>query len=594
MELIEFVTKRAFKDQIENNKKKNILVGNKYNNCVFIIDEAHNFFGNTGSDNILYLNNFFIENNKDDSKPLYILVTGSPITNTMVTLKDLVSIISYKIINETEFMAQEGKKIFNIVLTEQGKKIIKELLYDKISYFNQEKREIPPVIFKGKPLINLPIIPCIMSQEQTDSYYDIQKFIKNEMFLKYLLDASFTAMGYIGNIYDFESYIKDKKYLKLTNTLSLNKGKFVGEELKTLNNSCKLKYFVNEKLNKPITYKTFVYFANSRIGGRFLKDVLKTMGVQEYGAKKLDNFICYYCERKRSCKKCKPITYIMITSIYLTKLKSNIKEENINIENNENHSSNTINSLLDIYNSPNNDNGEEVAFLFGSKIISESYTLTETLDIWFLTNPESLSEMIQIMARCLRNFSYKDLTKPVTVYVLVAITNDFDIDKILKKNKNSNNSSIYLTNPYGFQNDINNYIEELMKEDVKYPYDLKKVLYLEIKSKQTNEIHNLFKKLSIKKKEKIHPMLEKLYVIEMLRRISFSKSKFTLVEFLSYIPKELISEEIVEMHVEEFIKDGVIFFNKFFNQCFLIKYENFYITKPILLEYKPFIYKIDL
>lgn len=565
-DLILFKTKKEFIESIEINKKKSLSLINLYRNTIFIIDEAHNFFGNNGSDSIIYLQQTF---QNQENRPLFLLVTGSPITNTLLTLKDLLSILCYEIINENDYMIQDGNKIFNYVLNPNGIEFIKTKIYDKVSYFDQEKINIPPLKYQGAPIIELPIVPCKMSSEQTNNYYDAKKYIQNEMFLKYLLILSFVSMGSIQNIQRFEELIKSKKYLKLTNNLYLNNGKFYGDELKTLNNSCKLKYFITTKLyTSSKREKSFIYFSNSNIGGRFLKDVLNVHGIQEYGEKKLDNFICYYCSKKRTCEECKPLTYIIVTSIYLTNIK-NCKEGC------------SINNLLDIYNSPNNKNGEEIYFLFGSKIISESYTLKETREIWFFTIPDSLSEISQIIARCLRTFSYQDLTIPVKIFTLVAIPNDFNINLILKNRKFS--KSIQLTKFNSKETDIDKFIENLMKDE-NYPYDIKKILYVEIKSKQTNKVHEIFKNLSINKKNKINPELIEIYLLEILRRISYNKYKFNLIDILEEIPEDLLDKTNIPNILQKFINDGIIINNKVFHTCILIQYKNYFYTRPIKIE----------
>lgn len=588
---INFMTKKSLIDllKIDINNKINIV--KKYKNVLYIIDEAHTFFGNLGSEHLILLNSFF-KNEEKNIKPLYILVTGSPITNTLITLKDLISIISEPI-NENDYMEYNGKKIFNYNITEKGQELIKNKIYGKVSYYNQEKIDIPSIIFKGRNIINLPFIFCKMSEEQTNNYYEIKNKINNEMFLKYLLDLSFTSMGDIKNINYFENYIKEKKNYKFTETLSLNKGEFQGEELKTLNNSCKIKYFINKKLySNQKNCKTFIYFSNSRIGGRFLKDVLNTHGIQEYGKKELINFKCFFCNEARSCKKCKPIKYIIITSIYLSSNNKIFYDETDNKNDLEIKKENNINNLLDIFNAKNNDNGEEIMFLFGSKIISESYTLKETREIWFLTIPDSVSEINQIIARCLRNFSYSDNSIPVYVFILAAITNDFNIKKYL--NEYSNNNSIYLTNVSENNEKIKNYIKLLENQNNNFSYDFKKILYMEIKSKQTNKIHNIFKNLSINKKEKIHDDLVNLYLIEILRRFVYENNNFTIKDIEEIIPEGLLDKNLIKNLFQTFINDNIIINNKIFNHCNIIEYNSKYYVFPILLKYKPFLYKIDI
>lgn len=582
-----FETKKDLVHNILNNKNKPLKLKNLYTNTVFILDEAHNLFGNTGSESLLYLQSIFYDEVK---RPLFILVTGSPITNTLLTFKDLFSILSYSTINENVFVTQNGNKIFNYSLTKEGTAIIKKDLEGCISYFTHEKNNIPEEIYRGLPIINIPVLPCKMSKQQTMNYYDIKKKVVNEMFFKYLLDVSFTAMGDFKNIQNFETYIKTGDRYKITDTLYLNNGKFQGEELTTLKNSCKLKYFIDEKVNNiKNRSKTFIYFSNARIGGRFIKDVMHAQGIQEYGNKELINFVCYYCGKKRKCVKCKPLTYIIITSIYITTLtKRDI--DNLDDEYSINSQNNQINNLIDIYNASVNDSGEEVFFLFGSKIISESYTLKETRDIWFLTIPDSLSELTQITARCLRSFSYKNIKEPVYINIPIAIQHDFNIQPLIKTKGMNNKITRYMPD----QNKINEYISDLIEKEDIYPYDLKKVLYLEIKSQQTNHLHSLFKEMSLKIKEPAHKDVLELYIIEMVRRVVYSNTSFSINYLYSKIPENFITKKRLTEIIRQFISDGLIVFNKRFKQVFLIEIKNLFYIKPIKIQPTPFFYQIKL
>lgn len=580
MHLLNIITKKQFTDIYESIEKNTKRIKSIFGKNIIMIDEAHNFFGNIASTNLIKINSFFIS--EPDLRPIYLLITGTPITNTILTLRDLISIISNPI-DKHEIIKQDGRKIYNLNLTDEGPKIIKNLLNNKISYYNKIDSKLPKIYYKGSPIINFPVIPCIMSEKQTKNYYQIKKNISNEMFLKYLKDVSFTAMGNIENIYNFETYIKNKKHYTFTSTLYLHKGKFFGKELKTLDNSCKLKYFVEKKIKSlKNRCKIFIYFSNSRIGGRFLKDVLKEWGIQEYGQPQLENFLCYYCNDKRTCKICKPMKYIIITSIYLTQ-----------IVNSDDNMLNNINNLLDIYNLPNNDNGEEIIFLFGSKIISESYTLKETREIWFLTIPDSITEITQIIARCLRTFSYKDVSVPVYIYILLSLTNNFEYKKIINSHQ-----SLYVSKKKSNYDKINSYINNLNLENNDYPYDFKKILYLEIKSKQTAEIYNIFKKCSPLYEDAIDDNIVEIYILEMLRRYVYINDKFTLEDFNKIFYKNSIKNintDLIKKILDKFVKDGVIIKNKSYNQCFIFQNDKKeYYCSTIMLNYKPYITKIAL
>lgn len=566
-----FLTKTNFIEDLDKliNNKQTISLNNLYNDGIIIIDEAHNFFGNNSTLTLNKLNELVKVN--------YILVTGSPILNTITTLKDLLSIISNTEISDTDYMIQYGKKVFSFELTEKGIELINKTFKNKISYYNQDIKDIPKSLYIGKPIIKIPIIPCLMSKNQTKTYNNIKSKIDNEMFLKYLLVASFLDIGNLENISNFEKMIFDKKYHKLTDTLYINNGVFQGSELKNLNNSCKIKYFVDHKIyNEKNLGKAFVYFSNSTIGGRFLIDVMKNIGVKEYGKETPNNFICYNCKKKRTCKQCKPMTYIIITSKY------------ISLDNN----TNSINTLLDIYNLPNNDNGEVISILFGSKIISESYTLKEVKELWFLTIPDSLSEMLQINARCLRNFSYKNINNPVKFYLLTSVTEETKINKLLKSRFES---SINLTEEdITDKEDIKKYTKILETEDNFYTYDIKKILYLEIKSSQTNKIHNIFKSLSYKYKLEIQEDLIPIYLLEIIRSYGFMYKKFSLQNMINTIPNQLLPHSKIRSIINKMIKDNIIIKNKNYSQCVLQFHNNTFSCIAIKIKYNNYGYRIKI
>lgn len=548
-----------------------------YENTVFIIDEAHNLLGNSGADKLISLQQLFVN---EKNKPMFVIVTGSPITNTPLTLKDLYMILTNKVINENELITQEGNKIYNYVLKEGAINMLQKDLEDQISFYKYVESSIPKQKFVGEPIVKIPITICKMSKEQTKNYNEIKEEVTNEMFLKYLMDVSFTSMGNISNIKNFENYVNEREKYILTPTLNFNKGRFYGEELTTLKNSCKIKYFVDIKIkNQSNRCKTFIYFSNARIGGQFLEDVMKAQGVQVYGAPRLHNFLCYHCGAARKCEVCIPLTYISITSINITSSSSTTISSSEILSETQFKKTNKIGRLLDIYNSPANDNGEVICFIFGSKIISESYTLTETKDIWFLTVPDSLSEMSQITARCLRNFSYKDITKPVTINLLAAVQNDFDKNKIDVRAQ--------------FPSDIKNNTTDFIDENKSFTFDIKKILYLEIKSVQTSKIHDVFKKISVETNTVPHEDVMELFVLEVLRRIVYKYSSFEIKILHQELKNSISIGKISEM-LNKFINDGIILTTKKFKQVFLIRDKNFIYTVPVFLNPTPYYYSIKL
>lgn len=571
-----FKTKKELFILLDDNVKHPEKLKQMYYNSVFLFDEAHNILGNSGAEKLIWFQNLFSEN--PENKPNFVFVTGSPITNTLLTVSDLYSLLTSKKVLENEFVIQEGNKIYNHILKDEAINILKKDLAGQITFYKHKDANIPKLEYTGTPIIEIPVSICKMSKIQTQNYNDIRSQINNEMFLKYLLDSSFTAMGDIENIKDFEKNSKTRETIRLTDTLSLSNGRFHGEELYTLENSCKIKRFVEEKIkNINNRCKTFIYFSNARIGGQFLIDVMKAQGVQMYGEPPLENFVCYYCGRKRKCETCKPLKYISITSINATYLNKGMNNSLLAT----NNISGNINRLINVYNMPENENGEEVCFLFGSKIISESYTLLETRDIWFLTVPDSLSEMSQIMARCLRSFSYKDPSIPVKVNLLISVQNSFNPKQLLEIKKDTSEE----------------YINNLVEKQQVYSFDLKKILYLEIKSSQTERIHNIFKSLSVNYSNPPNPVIMDLFMLEVLRLISYNNIKFSISDIKNALKSLDITQEEISAHINRFKEDGVILFNKFFRQVLIVQNGddlNEYYLVPAKVSLRPFVYKLGI
>lgn len=239
-------------------------------------------------------------------------------------------------------------------------------------------------------------------------------------------------------------------------------------------------------------------------------------GVSEYGKEVVNNFICTICYRKRSCDKCIPMKFFIITSKEISAISV----------------SPTINEIINIFNMKSNDNGDELMFLFGSKILSEAYTLTEVIDIFFFTIPDTRSELMQIIARALRSFSYSDINKSVLIYLLVATTKETNIEKYIKSNyhrKEFNQTTIDISE----SKELERYVNELNDENNKLSYDVKKILYLEIKSERSNAIHSILKSLNSFYKDKIDPNIENTFVLELLRRYCYHNSRFLINNFIN-------------------------------------------------------------
>lgn len=569
------LTKNSF---VSTTHDINNIIINKvklYDNYFIIVDESHNYFGNTTGLNLIKLGN--------NVSAVFILLSGSPLTNTVIPIKDIVNILKKDAEFKSSFLRKKGR-VFNYELTQEGKDFVKKELSGLISYYTQIDN-VPKLKFFGKRIITYPVINCFMSPLQLKIYNVIKKEIlnSNEMFSKLLLNASFCTITYDVNFYlNFTEFIKHDK--NLLPGLQISKGKLFGEQLVKLDISCKLKYLKENYIDNVVLKKKFVYFSNSTIGSFILRNVLDANGLTEFGNNIGNNYLCIYCKKKRTCKICKPMKYIIITS----------KETETDM--------NKINYLLEEYNKEKNDDGKEIMFLFGSKIISEAYTLKEVASIIFLTIPESKSELLQIVSRAIRSFSHKDLNQLILANILIAIDNEENnLIKTLGNSKEITSATI-TKNLDEFENFISNY---------SMSFDLKKILYLEIKKEKTQNLLKIFKYLHTNYYSLPHKLILSLVDLENIKRYVYTSPLDYKIYFKNIIDEEdkilnsklqskatkyklsqLSSPELksptINKNVDVF--DGLIYYNKHIGNC-IIKNKFIY---PLYLQQNPYVYKISI
>lgn len=571
---IKIITKDNFKDLIKKTKKPKDII-NRFENSIIFIDEAHQALGNTYGDCLIELNKIIM---KEDRKcPNYVLLSGSPIINTFKTLRFLFSILLREDIIEADFIKEKGK-IIKLEIAEEGYKYLKRL-NGSVSFYIQDTTIIPKISFVGDVLLNLPVILCKMSDKQKEYYYSICDSLSTvelmgEMFLKNLMLPSFSTIGKL-NIEDFE-----KTSVKFTDDLFLKNGDFYGDELVHLKNSCKIKYFFDKFVWNNTQGKAFIYFTAATIGGKFLRDCLYQQGVKEFGTKNLPNFVCVFCRRARTCEICIPMTYIMITSKYETKI--NDKRDTT--------------ELLHHFNKPNNDDGSVINFIFGSKKVSESYTFKEVMHLVYLSTPETIGELIQSLGRVSRVFSHKNiLTAKLLIYLLMAVTGDSEIEKKIQPKPNNINYIFDLENITTSNNElIDECIEVLSTINNKISFDIRKLIYLELKSENNIEILNRLKQCHQNYEMPVDVNVQKLYIVELVKRFAYNHNVFKFETLFQNCDK-LVEEKIFKNEFQKLLDDQLIVTNKDFGKCILHEIEdNKYIAHPIFIEQPRFINKIPI
>ncbi|AGU99764.1 m81R [Myxoma virus] len=499
----------------------------RYNNAIFIIDEAHNIFGNNTGELMTVI--------KNKNKIPFLLLSGSPITNTPITLSNIISLMSDEEINFGDIIIQ-GKKVFQILLNEHGVDVLKNILKGRISYYEMPDTDLPGIQYHGKRFLDTRVVYCNMSKLQEKDYINVRKMCNNEMFEKNMNNVSLAVLGQLNLINNLDILFQEQDK-ELYPNLKINNGVLYGEELVTLNISSKFKYFINKI--ESLKGKHFIYFSNSTYGGLIIKYIMLSNGYSEYNGSQGTHPKLIHG---------KPKTFAIVTS----KMKASLED------------------LLVTYNSLANDDGSQIMFLFSSNIMSESYTLKEVRNIWFMTIPDTFSQYNQILGRSIRKFSYKDITQPVNVYLLAAVYSDFD-------------DAIESLDDYSLE-EINT-----------LPFDIKKLLYLKFKTKETNRIYSILESISDSYTQPPHPHIVEIVLGEIVRQFFYHHSRIKQNDerLLAAVKSVLTNTEAAKKYIKEIVDGHFFVSNKVFDKSLLYAYKDEIITVPFKLSHEPFVWGVN-
>ncbi|ABI99077.1 early transcription factor VETFs [Deerpox virus W-1170-84] len=499
----------------------------RYNNAIFIIDEAHNIFGNNTGELMTVI--------KNKNKIPFLLLSGSPITNTPITLSNIISLMSDEEINFGDIIIQ-GKKVFQILLNENGVNVLKNILKGRISYYEMPVTDLPIIQYHGRSFLDTKVVYCNMTKLQERDYINVRKLCNNEMFEKNMNNVSLAVLGQLNLINNLDILFQEQDK-ELYPNLKISNGVLYGDELINLNISSKFKYFINKVNN--LKGKQFIYFSNSTYGGLVIKYIMISNGYSEYNGSQGTN---------PKLIKGKPKTFAIVTS----KMKSSLED------------------LLSVYNSPSNDDGSQIMFLFSSNIMSESYTLKEVRHIWFMTIPDTFSQYNQILGRSIRKFSYSNIDEPVNVYLLATVYSDF-------------NDEITSLDDYSLD-EINT-----------LPFDIKKLLYLKFKTKETNRIYSILQNISEKYDLPPHPYIVEIVLGEIVRQFFYHNSRINIKneKLINSIKSVLINTDSVKRYIDNIVNGHFFVSNKVFDKSLLYRYKDDIITVPFKISHEPFIWGVN-
>lgn len=392
-----------------------------FNNCVIIIDEAHNV---TNNDVYVALKTIL---SKSYNYRL-ILLTGTPIydnTKEIFELSNLLNIsnqhLQLPIRNELFKQTSDNKQYVEkielknnllkggiIRVTEYGKKVLENALYGKVSYLRPNIKTNPRKIEMGNDNIldkigTTKIVYCKMSNYQYSCYLTaLQSDVKSDSKIDITSIINELETQEADEPTDSNTTIKSSLYKNSSDASTMcypnklfgkigytsvfdSKGNIIINNDKTIITTNLKKY--SNKLYKMLQNinrqgNVFIYSNYVSYGGTTLvKQILKHNGYKEFNGQIGDKqFIIY----------------------------------------DENQSAKT----LRLFNSEKNKNGDYIKILIGSPLISEGITLKNVRQVHILEPSWNMSRINQIIGRCVRNNSHKALSpenRYVEIYKYVSV-----------------------------------------------------------------------------------------------------------------------------------------------------------------------------
>lgn len=421
----------------ENNKIKRKQAKNpitNFNNCVVIVDEAHNI-----TNNDVYIALYQVLSNSYNCRT--VLLTATPMYDNpkeIIEISNLLNInnvdaqlpIRNDLFRPITYGPNFGKTLMTktlsryinnnilkggvVQITDDGNDILSNILLGKVSYLRSNETTFPKQIDNGQELIknrkgSLKVVYCQMSDYQYSVYLEALKTDLN-VFSKYDIttvqnieseensaetvtvskasslykncsDAS--TMVYPGNKYGKIGFL-DTFEKRKGGDFNIKDKKILRENLKMYSEKLyKLLQNIKQSPGNVFIYSNYVSYG----GTTLVRQLLSENGYTSYSSRAGKEYNSYV-----------------------------VFDESINIESREKYRR--------IYNSPENKDGKLIKILIGSPIISEGITLKNVRQVHILEPAWNMSRVNQIIGRAVRNFSHYDLPESernVQIYKYVSV-----------------------------------------------------------------------------------------------------------------------------------------------------------------------------
>lgn len=538
----------------------NRLKARSYSNSLIVIDEAHMYFPNDWGQHMLELR-------READNMQFLLLTGTPVPNTISTLQGLVHfVVDESVIIRTQ---SKGNKVVERTISNEDLDSVMERLQGLVSYYEQnpENNDVPEVRVVGETLNIFPVIECKMGKEQEDDYNKTFEMMmlndKQDMFAPYASYASFACMGGYEHYSNFNTYLEQNTEVKLTRGLFLSNGLITGPWVRDMRWSCKMKRFL-ESLQEGKHQKRFAFFWHSKMGSKCIRSSMNSHGFTELGKEPSNNAICLICGLQRICTICVYARYVIVTS-----------EEAKN-------TSDYIQNTLSIFNADSNRYGSDLMILFGSRIMAESHSLKEVRKVWILTVPDTHSYLFQTISRSVRTGAFDDTSEPIEVHILVATTSSSRVasvhERVVRRVgvdmpvKNGYKTLAQITYELAHTEGDDDRWASILEDNARISHDCKKLFYAEIKAKHGQIIMERIKDQTAMNDEPPGAEVVPLVLKSKLYHFCYDRILFTEKEFLEFAKDDRLFPEssIIEIF-RRFVDDNVVVENRESGRSIIIR-----------------------
>ena len=573
----------------EDKIKLNEELLHSFKNSLLICDEIHNVYNSLAPNNWGIAIQIILDFHSRYGNSLRSLfLSATPINNHYTEVTNMLNLLADydKKVHKTELFDKNNNMLSNSL------SLIQNLSLNKISYIRDINIEFyPSKQFIGKSIKDieyLKFIKCPMSPLHLKTYINISKEQKLAKINNEEDDINKVKIDDKKNKYPLtlpleQIYINDyvipnpdNNNIGLYKSTDINtiirnasqkwkddnKIKFIDKKDGTgnyelsgnfmLENNLKIystKYYKLLKLVKEMIInkkgKIFIYhnFVNNS-GVIFIQEVLKMNGYLDKGSTSTSNTLCTFCAKTRKEHEDKPKLFDHIFKpVRFILVHSEIQK-------------NIIENDLEMYNLSNNDNGENIKILIGSRTIKESFDLKAVRNVLITSCPDNISTLIQIIGRAVRKNSHINLPKNeknVDIYLLVNSIHDNynnSNDLSYEETKYQNKIEVYKQIQKIENIFINNSVDSLVNQNI-YNTQLNDTLFPnEIKHDKLIELDN--KKINLSTFTPFHMQQEINTVKYIIKRLFLEISNIwdydTLFTYVLQPPFhiELMTEQISE------------------------------------------------